>query len=53
MKALKSLLISKIDIQESVDRQSKVIEEMVREYPDEYYWFHKKFKHFYEKEYEK
>ena len=41
------------DIQESVDRQSKVIEEMVREYPDEYYWFHKKFKHFYEEEYEK
>ncbi len=39
------------DIQKSVDRQSKVIEEMVKEYPDEYYWFHKKFKHFYEKEY--
>jgi len=39
------------DIQESVNRQSKVIEDIVREYPDEYYWFHKKFKHFYEKEY--
>ena len=41
------------DIQKSVDRQSKVIEEMVKEYPDEYYWFHKKFKHFYENEYKK
>jgi len=41
------------DIQKSVDRQSKVIEEIVREYPDEYYWFHKRFKHFYEKEYKK
>ena len=41
------------DIQKSVDRQSKVIEEMVRKYPDEYYWFHKKFKHFYEEEYKK
>jgi len=39
------------DIQESVNRQSKIIEEMVREYPDEYYWFHKRFKHFYEEEY--
>ena len=41
------------DIQKSVNRQSKIIEEMVREYPDEYYWFHKKFKHFYENEYKK
>jgi len=41
------------NIQESVDRQSKIIEEVVREYPDEYYWFHKRFKHFYEEEYEK
>ena len=41
------------DIQESVDRQSRVIEEMVKEYPDEYYWFHKRFKHFYEEEYDK
>lgn len=41
------------DIQSSVDRQSKVFEEMIKEYPDEYYWFHKKFKHFYEEEYNK
>ncbi|GAX86801.1 Kdo2-lipid IVA lauroyltransferase [Lebetimonas natsushimae] len=41
------------DIQKSVDRQSKVFEEMIKEYPDEYYWFHKKFKHFYEEEYDK
>jgi len=41
------------DIQKSVNRQSKVIEEMVKKYPDEYYWFHKKFKHFYEEEYNK
>ena len=41
------------DIQKSVDRQSKVIENMIREYPDEYYWFHKKFKHFYEDKYAK
>ena len=41
------------DIQESVNRQSKVIEEVVKEYPEEYYWFHKRFKHFYEEEYAK
>ena len=41
------------DIQESVNRQSKAIEEIVKKYPDEYYWFHKKFKHFYEEEYAK
>jgi len=41
------------DIQESVNRQSKAIEEIVKKYPDEYYWFHKKFKHFYESEYAK
>jgi len=39
------------DIQKSVDRQSKVIEEVVREYPEEYYWFHRKFKAFYKEKY--
>ncbi len=37
------------DIQESVNRQSKVIEEIVKEYPEEYYWFHKRFKLYKEK----
>jgi KDO2-lipid IV(A) lauroyltransferase len=41
------------DIQKSVDRQSKIFEKVIREYPAEYYWFHKKFKHFYEEEYNK
>lgn len=39
------------DIQKSVDRQSKIIEDEVRKYPEEYYWFHRRFKHFYEEEY--
>ena len=41
------------DIQESVNRQAKVIEDMIRQYPEEYYWFHKRFKYFYEREYDK
>lgn len=36
------------DIQESVNRQSQLIEEEVKKFPNEYYWFHKRFKHFYE-----
>jgi len=39
------------DIQESVNRQSKNIEEMIKQYPDEYYWFHRKFKAFYKDKY--
>ncbi len=41
------------DIQSSVDKQSKIIEEEVKQYPELWYWFHKKFKHFYENEYNK
>jgi KDO2-lipid IV(A) lauroyltransferase len=40
------------DIQKSVELQSKVIEEMIKEKPEEYYWFHRRFKHYYEAEYE-
>ena len=40
------------DIQKSVELQSKVIEEMIKEKPEEYYWFHRRFKHYYEDKYE-
>ena len=40
------------DIQESVNKQSKLIEEEVKKFPSEYYWFHKRFKHFYENLYD-
>jgi len=39
------------DIQKSVQLQSKVIEEMIKEKPEEWYWFHRRFKHYYEEKY--
>jgi len=39
------------DIQKSVELQSKVIEEMIKEKPEEWYWFHRRFKHYYEEKY--
>jgi len=41
-----------IDIQKSVDKQSKIIEEEVKKYPELWYWFHRRFKHYYEDKYE-
>jgi KDO2-lipid IV(A) lauroyltransferase len=35
------------DIQSCVDRQSKIIEEEVKKYPELWYWFHRRFKHYY------
>jgi len=35
----------------SVQKQSKVIEEMIKERPEEWYWFHRRFKHYYEEKY--
>ncbi|AZV47384.1 hypothetical protein C3L23_08895 [Nautilia sp. PV-1] len=40
------------DIQNCVDRQSKIIEEEVKKYPELWYWFHRRFKHYYEDRYE-
>ena len=40
------------DVQKSVELQSKVIEEMIKEKPEEWYWFHRRFKHYYEDRYE-
>lgn len=40
------------DIQSCVDRQSKIIEEEVKKYPELWYWFHRRFKHYYEDRYE-
>jgi len=40
------------DIQKSVDKQSKIIEEEVKKYPELWYWFHRRFKHYYEDKYE-
>ena len=40
------------DIQSCVDRQSKIIEEEVKRYPELWYWFHRRFKHYYEDKYE-
>ena len=40
------------DIKKSVELQSKVIEEMIKEKPEEWYWFHRRFKHYYEDKYE-
>jgi KDO2-lipid IV(A) lauroyltransferase len=39
------------DINKNVQMQSKVIEEMIKEKPEEWYWFHRRFKHYYEEEY--
>jgi len=39
------------DIQKNVELQSKVIEEMIKEKPEEWYWFHRRFKHYYEDKY--
>jgi KDO2-lipid IV(A) lauroyltransferase len=39
------------DVQKCVDKQSKIIEEEVRKYPELWYWFHRRFKHYYEEEY--
>ena len=40
------------DIKKSVQKQSDVIEEMIRQKPEEWYWFHRRFKHYYEDRYE-
>jgi KDO2-lipid IV(A) lauroyltransferase len=40
------------DVNVSVQKQSKVIEEMIKERPKEWYWFHRRFKHYYEDKYE-
>jgi len=40
------------DTQKSVQLQSKVIEEMIKQKPEEWYWFHRRFKHYYEDKYE-
>jgi KDO2-lipid IV(A) lauroyltransferase len=40
------------DVQKSVELQSKVIEEMIKEKPEEWYWFHRRFKRYYEDKYE-
>lgn len=40
------------DIKKSVQLQSDVIEEMIKEKPEEWYWFHRRFKHYYEDRYE-
>ena len=40
------------DIQTCVDEQSKIIEEEVRKFPELWYWFHRRFKHYYEESYE-
>jgi KDO2-lipid IV(A) lauroyltransferase len=39
------------DIKKSVEKQNKVIEEMIKEKPEEWYWFHRRFKHYYEEKY--
>ncbi|NPA54770.1 MAG: hypothetical protein GXO40_00200 [Epsilonproteobacteria bacterium] len=41
------------DIHKSTQMQSDVIEEMIRQRPHEWYWFHRRFKHYYEDEYQK
>jgi len=40
------------DIKKSVQLQSDVIEKMIKQKPDEWYWFHRRFKHYYEDKYE-
>ena len=40
------------DVKKSVQKQSDVIEEMIKEKPEEWYWFHRRFKHYYEDRYE-
>jgi KDO2-lipid IV(A) lauroyltransferase len=40
------------DINKSVQAQSDVIEEMIKQKPEEWYWFHRRFKHYYEDRYE-
>ena len=39
------------DISNSVQLQSNEIEKMIKEKPQEWYWFHRRFKHFYEDKY--
>ncbi|WP_462104876.1 lipid A biosynthesis lauroyl acyltransferase [Campylobacter concisus] len=39
-------------VQKATQMQCSACEEMVRARPEEYFWFHKRFKRFYEKEYE-
>ena len=38
-------------LQEGVDRLAREMEREIRLFPTYYYWFHKRFKHFYESEY--
>jgi KDO2-lipid IV(A) lauroyltransferase len=40
-------------VEEGVYHLAKVMEEEIARYPTFYYWFHKRFKHFYEEEYRK
>ena len=40
------------DIKECVDRQSKIIEEEVKKFPELWYWFHRRFKYYYRNIYE-
>jgi len=40
------------DIKKSIQAQSDVIEEMIKQKPQEWYWFHRRFKHYYEDKYE-
>jgi len=38
-------------VQKATQMQCSACEEMVRARPEEYFWFHQRFKRFYEKEY--
>jgi KDO2-lipid IV(A) lauroyltransferase len=46
----KDVILEK-DINKNVQMQSNVIEEMIKEKPEEWYWFHRRFKHYYEEKY--
>jgi len=39
------------DIQKDINHISRIIEEEIKRFPFAYFWFHKRFKHFYEDEY--
>jgi len=40
------------EIEKCVDKQSRIIEEEVRKFPELWYWFHRRFKHYYEDRYD-